>query len=288
VNRPLPGSRMELGTGRPVGQTSSMRNYGQFCPIARASEILAERWTPIILRNVLMGCRTFNEIAAGAPGLSRALLARRLRELERAGVLEIRAKPDGHGSLYEPTPAGRDLWPVLVALGGWAERWTEVTAEHSDPGVILWSWCQEFLRRDLLPDRRVVVRFDTRSGGRRTTGWMLVERGQAEICRVDPGFGDDLVVTIADPLTFARWHLGLVGWGAALRSGEIQVQGPRALSRALPTWNAGPETNARRRRWLERAPAGPSYPAVEGPSGSAASGAGGGLARAGSSSTRRP
>jgi hypothetical protein len=95
-------------------------------------------------------------------------------------------------------------------------------------------------------------------------------------------------VTIADPLTFARWHLGLVGWGAALRSGEIQVQGPRALSRALPTWNAGPETNARRRRWLERAPAGPSYPAVEGPSGSAASGAGGGLARAGSSSTRRP
>ena len=147
-----------------------MHNYGQFCPIARGSEILAERWTPIILRNVLMGCRTFNEIAAGAPGLSRALLTRRLRELERAGVLEIRPKPDGHGSLYEPTPAGRDLLPVLLALGGWAERWTRVTAEHSDPGVVLWSWCQEFLRRDLLPDRRVVVRFDTLGGGRRIMG----------------------------------------------------------------------------------------------------------------------
>jgi hypothetical protein len=154
--------------------------------------------------------------------------------------------------------------------------------------VVLWSWCQEFLRRDLLPDRRVVVRFDTRSEGRRTTGWMLIERREAELCRVDPGFGDDLVVTINDPLTFARWHLGLVGWGAALRSGQVQVSGPRALGRALPTWNAGPETNARRRERLERRPPGPGYPTVGGPSGSAASGAAGGPATTGASSTRRP
>jgi DNA-binding HxlR family transcriptional regulator len=233
-----------------------MRNYGQFCPIARGSEILAERWTPIILRNLLMGCRTFNEIAAGAPGLSRALLARRLRELERTGVIEIRPKPDGHGSLYEPTPAGRELRPVLLALGRWAERWTEMRAEHSDPGVVLWSWCQEYLREDLLPDRRVVVRFESLSGGRRTTGWMLIERRTAEICRIDPGFGDDLVVTITDPLAFARWHMGLVDWAAALRSGQIQVSGPQALRRALPTWNAGPETNAARRARLDPATAG--------------------------------
>jgi len=116
-----------------------MRNYGQFCPIARGSEILAERWTPTILRNVLLGCRTFNEIAAGAPGLSRALLTRRLRELEHVGVIQIHPKPDGHGSLYEPTPAGRDLQGVLEAIGGWAERWMDVTAEHADPDVVLWS-----------------------------------------------------------------------------------------------------------------------------------------------------
>jgi DNA-binding HxlR family transcriptional regulator len=81
----------------------------------------------IILRNLLLGCRTFNEIAAGAPGLSRALLTRRLHELERAGLVEIRPKPNGHGSLYKPTPAGRDLWGVLLALGDWAERWIGVT-----------------------------------------------------------------------------------------------------------------------------------------------------------------
>jgi DNA-binding HxlR family transcriptional regulator len=233
-----------------------MRNYGQFCPIARGSEILAERWTPIILRNILQGCRTFNQIAAGAPGLSRALLARRLRELEHVGVIQIRPKPDGHGSLYEPTPAGQDLQEVLNAIGGWAERWTELTTEHSDPEMVLWSWCQEFLRRDLLPDRRVVVRFDFSFGGRKARGWLLVEGREGELCRVDPGFGDDLVVTITDPLAFTHWHMGRVEWTAALRSGGIQVSGPRALSRALPTWNAGPETNARRRAELERTPMG--------------------------------
>src|SRR5215207_11235500 len=144
-----------------------MRTYGQFCPIARGSEILAERWTPIILRNLLLGCRTFNEIAAGAPGLSRALLARRLRELERVGVLEIRPKPSGRGSVYEPTPAGKDLAGVLEAIGGWAERWTEMQGEHADPDVVLWSWSQTFLRRDLLPDRRVVVRFEFTRHARR-------------------------------------------------------------------------------------------------------------------------
>ena len=233
-----------------------MRNYGQFCPIARGSEILAERWTPIILRNILQGCRTFNEIAAGAPGLSRALLTRRLRELEHAGVIQIRPKPDGHGSLYEPTPAGRDLLPVLLALGRWAERWTQLTTKHADPEMVLWSWCQEFLRRDLLPDRRVVVRFDFSFGSRKTRGWLLLEGREGELCRVDPGFGDDLVVTITDPLTFTHWHTGRLGWAAALRSGGIQVSGPRALSRALPTWNAGPDTNARRRTELEQTPVG--------------------------------
>jgi DNA-binding HxlR family transcriptional regulator len=229
-----------------------MRTYGQFCPIARGSEILAERWTPIILRNILLGCRTFNQIAAGAPGLSRALLTRRLRELERAGVIQVRPKPDGHGSLYEPTPVGSDLWPVLIALGRWAERWMEVTAEQADPDVVLWSWCQEFLRRDLLPDRRVVVRFDFVFLGRRAKGWMLLEGREAELCRVDPGFGDDLVVTITDPLTFTHWHMGLVDWAAALRSGAIQVSGPRDLGRALPTWNASPATWVARRAKPER------------------------------------
>jgi DNA-binding HxlR family transcriptional regulator len=99
-------------------------DYGQYCPIARASELLAERWSVIILRNiVLIGCRIFNEVADGAPGLSRGLPSKRSRDLECAGVLEIRAKPDGPGSTYEPTPAGLALPEVMLALQHWGLRW---------------------------------------------------------------------------------------------------------------------------------------------------------------------
>ena len=133
---------------------------------------------------------------------------------------------------------------MLEAIGGWAERWTDLRGEHADPDVVLWSWSRTFLRRDLLPDRRVVVRFEFTRQGRRVRLWMVVEGGDVEICRFDPRFGDDVVVAIDDPLAFARWHLGRVEWAAALRAGGITVSGPRALRQALPTWNAGPEGHA--------------------------------------------
>ena len=215
-----------------------MRNYGQYCPIARASELLAERWSIIILRNILIGCQTFNEIANGAPGLSRGLLSRRLRELERAGVIEIRPKPDGPGSTYEPTQAGRELSDVMVAIQNWGSKWAELTPEHAHPGVVLWGWVTACLDRDRLPERRVLVRFDypTLSGpGRR--GWLLIERGDAELCEKYPGGEEELIVVINDPMAFARWHLGDLEWADALRSGAIEVSGLPELVRALPTWN---------------------------------------------------
>ena len=215
-----------------------MRRYGQFCPIARASEVLAERWTPIIIRNLLLGCTTFNAIADGAPGLSRGLLSTRLRELERAGVIKIRAKGDRHGSTYEPTEAGRELWKVLLALQQWGTTWVELTPEHAHPGVVLWAWATGYLRRDRLPDRRTVVRFDYPTlRGPGSQGWLLVERGDAEICEKHPGGDEDLVVRVHEPLAFARWHLGEIEWRDALRSGAIELTGRRDLARALPTWN---------------------------------------------------
>jgi DNA-binding HxlR family transcriptional regulator len=208
-------------------QAVGVRTYGQYCPIARASELLAERWSFIILRNiVLIGCRTFNEIADGAPGLSRGLLSKRLRDLERAGVVEIRPKPDGPGSTYEPTQAGRELSEVMLAMQRWGSQWAELTPEHAHPGVVLWGWVSCHLDRGRLPHRRVLVRFDypTLSG-----------RGD-----------EDLVVVVIDPVAFARWDLGELEWGDALRGGAIEVRGSRALARALPSWKrAGlsPATN---------------------------------------------
>ena len=166
-----------------------MRTYGQYCPVARASELLSERWSFIIMRNiVIVGCRTFNEIAVGAPGLSRGLLSKRLRELERAGVIEIRLKPVGMGSTYEPTEAGRELAEVILALGRWGSKWAELKPEHAHPGVVLWAWVNYYLNRERLPRRRVLVCFDYPTlPPRGKRGWLLIDRGDAEICEKHPG-----------------------------------------------------------------------------------------------------
>lgn len=222
-----------------------MRTYQQYCPVARGAEVFAERWTPIIMRNILYGCHTFNSIADGAPGLSRSLLTKRLKELERAGVIEIVPKTDGHGSQYVPTEAGQALEPVLNALGVWGEVWMEVRPAHSEPGVILWSWCQVYLARDRLPDQRVVVRFEFEYAGRPDTSWLLVEHGDAELCATDPGYGDDLVVKVNDTLAFAKWHLGHIEWSDAIRGGGITVKGPAGLRRELPNWNKRPQVGKR-------------------------------------------
>jgi DNA-binding HxlR family transcriptional regulator len=170
-----------------------MRTYGQFCPIARASEILAERWTPIILRNLLYGCTTFSELASGAPGISRTLLSTRLQELERAGVIQIQPKPDGNGSTYQLTAAGRELWGVLQAIGDWGVRWLELAPATASPDVVLWSWSTAFLQRELLPDRRVLVRFEfPDQSPPRQRLWLLVDHQDAELCHKHPGFDEDL------------------------------------------------------------------------------------------------
>jgi DNA-binding HxlR family transcriptional regulator len=214
-----------------------VRTYGQYCPIARASEILAERWTPIILRNLLNGSTTFTEIAQGAPGLSRTLLTARLRELQRAGVVVTTPNPSGRGFLYHPSESGRDLAGVMTAMGMWGERWMELAPEHLDPGVVLHSWVHWYLERDRLPDRRVVARF--RFPGLPVKGnmlWIIFDGSRSEVCRKDPGFEPDLFVE-ADPRALAEWHLGRIEWRDALRDERIRVHGPVGLARSLPTWN---------------------------------------------------
>lgn len=212
-----------------------MRSYGQYCPIARGAEIFAERWTPVIMRNVLLGCETFTEIQRGAPGIPRSLLAGRLSLLERHGLIERRTPARGRGARYLPTEAGRDLWKVCVALGEWGARWLEVAPEHLDPYVALWSMCKS-LDAERLPDRRVVVRFEFQGLPKRTGRmWLLVERGEGEVCGICPG-EEDLAV-IADPERFVRWHMGDLSWPEATAGDAIRIEGPRDLAASFPSWN---------------------------------------------------
>jgi DNA-binding HxlR family transcriptional regulator len=213
-----------------------MRTYGQYCPIARGAEIFAERWTPLIIRNLYLGCRSFSEILEYAPGLSRTLLSQRLKQLERFGIVESAPKPDGRGRHYELTPAGHDLFKVCVTLGEWGAAWLEIAPEHLDPFVALWSMCK-MLRRDRLPDRRVVIRFDFIGRPRRERYWLLIEHGDTEICKTYPGLDEDLYVT-AEAEAFVKWHAGQLTWADATRDRRVQLHGPSWLVQAFPTWNA--------------------------------------------------
>jgi len=212
-------------------------SYRQYCPIARASEILAERWTPLLVRNLMLGAHTFNDLARGVPAMSRSMLSKRLSELEHAGVIRSRPKEHGRGSTYELTEAGADLADVIHALGDWGERWVEVTTTHADPGFALWAWCQAQLDRSRLPDDRVVIAFtfpDEAASNR--FYWLLVEHGDAEVCYADPGGTPDLYVE-AESMAFVDWHRGALSWSAAQRDGRVRITGPRRLARALATWN---------------------------------------------------
>jgi DNA-binding HxlR family transcriptional regulator len=212
-----------------------MRTYGQYCPIARGAEIFAERWTPLIIRNLHLGCAGFSEILAGAPGLSRTLLAHRLRQLERLGVVESAPKPGGRGQQYKLTSAGHELFAVCQSLGEWGARWLEIAPEHLDPFVALWSMCKA-LRPDRLPDRRVVIRFHFTGRPRRELYWLLIELGDTEICKTYPG-PEDLYIT-AEAEAFVKWHAGRLTWAQAIREGSIRLEGPSWLAKAFPTWNA--------------------------------------------------
>ena len=216
--------------------TGVVRTYGQYCPIARGAEIFAERWTPLIIRNLHLGCASFSDILEGAPRLSRTMLSQRLKQLERLGVVESERKSDGRGNHYKLTSAGNDLFAVCQSLGEWGARWLEIAPENLDPFVALWSMCHA-LRRDRLPDRRVVIRFEFTGRARRERYWLLIELGDTEICKTSPGLDEDLCVT-AEAEAFVKWHAGQLTWAQATRENRIQLEGPTSLVRAFPTWNA--------------------------------------------------
>ena len=212
-----------------------MKEYAQYCPVALASSVIAERWTPLIIRELVLGGRRFNEIDRGLPGISRSLLKQRLDHLERKGVVERVAVPTGHE--YQLTPAGRDLEGVIMAAGEWAVRWmfSEPEPRDVDPVTLTW-WMSRRLVADQLPEHRTVVEFDY-TGADPTRIWMVIERRDTSVCTDPPGFESDLVLT-TDPVALMRVFSGIVTYGHALSEGSLALTGPSHLRRALPHWFA--------------------------------------------------
>jgi len=213
-----------------------MWEYGQYCPIARAIEILADRWTLLIVRELLDGVHHFNELDRSLPGISRALLVERLRRLEQTGVIVRRQH--GHGSVeYHLTYAGRALQGIIDVLGGWGARWAfgDPRPRELDPVLLLW-WMRRHVRREQLPQQRVVVEFDF-YGGRSGIYWLIFARKDASLCLQHPRFEVDVRVR-ADITALYRVWLGRENFAEAVAKRRIRLDGPVNLLRAFPRWFA--------------------------------------------------
>lgn len=215
-----------------------MYKYGQYCPIAKAAEILGDRWTLLIVRDLLVGTHHFNDLERGLPGISRGLLAERLRRLQRMGLVE---KVDlGNGrrrTAYHLTEAGRELQGVIDSLLIWGARWAFAEPEESelDPVLLMW-WMRSRMHVDLLPADRITVQFDF-TGASRQSFWLVLTKEDVSICLTDPGFELDILVT-ADLATFFQVWLGRIAYADALRDGRVRVDAIPLLAHAFPTWFA--------------------------------------------------
>jgi DNA-binding HxlR family transcriptional regulator len=211
-----------------------MPGYGQFCPVAKAMELLDERWTMLVVRELLLGSRHFNDLRRGVPKMSPALLSKRLKSLTRAGVVE-RADVDGR-TAYTLTPAGQELVGVVDALATWGTRWIGDLGETDlDPHLLMWD-IHRTIPIDSWPRSRTTVAFHLDGvAPKASRWWLVVADGEVDVCDFDPGY--DVAGTVQTSLrTLTRIWRGDVGWSHALLDGTAAVSGPAEVRRAIPSW----------------------------------------------------
>jgi DNA-binding HxlR family transcriptional regulator len=226
------GPETRLDPAQPTEDTRDMQGYGQYCPIALAAEVFAERWTPIVIRNLHLGCQHFGELLDGAPGMPRSVLSKRLRMLEREGV--ISGHRQGRATAYQLTDMGHELAEVCLLLGVWGARWREAKPENQDPYLALWTIAR-LIDPESLPRRRVVVRFDVTDARVYDRFWVVADGTGAEVCTELPGHTEDgVVVTSTGPLI--RWYAGDLTISGARVKGLMTVVAPPWLERELERW----------------------------------------------------
>ena len=214
-------------------------SYNQFCPVAMAAEILCSRWTLVLLRELVVGSTRFNELRRGLQRMSPALLSKRLKDLEAAGVVS-RSQVSGEPDVFEYrlTKAGRDLRPVIEAVGAWGQRWieTEASLANLDPNLLMWD-----MRRRIdpkpMPRRRstIQVMFSDQREAQRNW-WLIVEPGkEVDLCSVDPGFDVDLYVS-TDLRTMTEVWMGYTTLARAREEERLTIAGNRQLETNLSSW----------------------------------------------------
>lgn len=211
-------------------------SYGQFCPVSMAAEILCTRWTVLILRELLCGTTRFNDLRRGVPRMSPALLSKRLKELERAGVIVTTPSEKGITE-YRLSPAGEDLQPIVMSMGFWGQRWVEsqLSLKNLDPSLLMWD-----MRRNLnpepLPPRKCTIQFlYPELPATKQNWWLVVDGGGVDLCGFDPGFEIDLLVTSSLRSMTAIW-MGLSIVRREVEAGNLEFDGDPAIANAMQQW----------------------------------------------------
>jgi DNA-binding HxlR family transcriptional regulator len=208
-------------------------SYGQFCPVSMASEVLCTRWTVLVLREMLCGSTRFNDLRRGLPRMSPTLLSKRLKELQKAGIVTTSADDAD----YHLTASGEDLRPIVMGIGFWGQRWVEsrLSLRNLDPSLLMWD-----MRRNLspepLPPRRCTIQFQyPELPATQQNWWLVVTSGQVDLCAFDPGFELDLLVTSSLRTMTAIW-MGIAQLPQEVAAGRVQLDGDPAVRRAMHLW----------------------------------------------------
>jgi DNA-binding HxlR family transcriptional regulator len=230
------------------------RSHGQFCTVARSAQVLCERWTPLVLRELLCGSRRFNDLHRGVPRMSSSLLAQRLRQLEGFGV--VRRTALGNVWEYSLTPAGEDLRPIIMALGHWGARWigSRLRKDELDAGLLMWD-VRRSVHVEVCPATPVVVNFrfrDARPGERQW--WLVVEDGTVDLCRDDPG-RDVTVVVDATVRGLTEVWSGDRTLEESIAAGAVRIDGARRDAARLWDWLGASAFAPTRRRAVKLAAA---------------------------------
>jgi DNA-binding HxlR family transcriptional regulator len=212
-----------------------MTSYADYCPITAGVEVLGDRWTPLVIRELMVGSEGFNEIHRGIPRMSRTLLAQRLRMLERRGLIRREGAERGRPGRYVLTDVGQALTPIVWSIGQWAAEWIfgDPTDDDCDGLSVIWRMHQHAINAKL-PEQRVVVHL-VLTGPGAAQGWLGIDQRGITACKDDPGYDIDLVVE-ADTGHMQRWLIGVVSFRELLRNGHARVIGPSRLARTFPTW----------------------------------------------------
>lgn len=215
-----------------------MSKYGQYCPMVKALEILGDRWTLLIVRDMLCGMTHFNDLERGLPGISRPLLAQRLKQLQQAGVIEKRLTGNGRKTTeYQLTQAGHELLEVVSALVVWGAKWAfgDPTPEDLDPVLLMW-WMRNRVNIDQLPEQRITIQYNFH-GASKDTFWLVINGDDVTICLTDPGYEVNVLVT-ADLATYYKLWAGRISYDEAINEYGVTVEGLPRFVRAFPDWFA--------------------------------------------------